>query len=427
MDDIVPGLLDTIKRHFGENVAKNSKVAAALGALESGKANYLDANIYSIELGEALASTLTRSVTGDTLPDGRMYFNIAERILNETLKENFDLISDYSKQVQDHLNREAGLHLKVQAPELNQDRINGFVNRLSSEKDFDKVAWILDDPIVNFSQSIVDEFIDKNADFQARLGLSPKITRKIYGKACDWCRSLAGTYDYKNAPKDIYRRHERCHCTVEYHPGDGRGIQNVHSKEWREKERREKIEVRKTIGIDLADYKELDFFGLAKLQDDSDKWYNELTKDEHLSIVNYTRGEYEAMNSFLRGRNLLPEQAKIKLQTTIDDFSASLSKFSLEEDIITFRGVSQSEYNTILKGNLFKDFKSSSTQKDKAITFAKDQSEDFVVKFKIPKGTNGAYLGTNSEYRNESEFTLNKNSKYTVRKTPEGLEVTIIG
>jgi len=105
---------------------------------------------------------------------------------------------------------------------------------------------LLDDPIVNFSQSIVDDSIDKNAKFQSKVGLRPIIKRRTFGHACEWCRNLAGTYEYRDAPDDIYRRHQRCRCTVEYDPGNGR-MQDVWSKNWIGPDKDAKIEARKKI------------------------------------------------------------------------------------------------------------------------------------------------------------------------------------
>lgn len=181
-----------------------------------------------------------------------MYFNIAERILNQTLGKNHELISGYSTDVQQLLNDQANLKLAVQAPELNKDRIDGFVNKLSVAEDFADVAWVLDDPIINFCQSIVDDAIEKNAKFQFNAGLNPKINRRLGAyDACKWCTDLAGTYDYYDLPDEIYLRHQRCRCTVDYHPGDGRK-QDVWSKAWREKANSAKIETRKQIGIPSA-------------------------------------------------------------------------------------------------------------------------------------------------------------------------------
>lgn len=245
--DIVPSLLELIEKDFDEKTLNSDVLKKAIQALKDNKATYKDANEFAIEVGEILSEVLNTHITVDVLPNGQMYFNIADRILNSTMKKNFELITGYAIDVQTELNHAAGLKLKGQKPKINQSRIDGIVERLSTEE-FEKVKWILDEPIKNFSQSIVDDVAKSNIEFQAKVGLKPKITRVVVGNCCDWCRELAGTYDYGDAPDDIYRRHRYCRCRVEYEPGDGR-IQDVHTKEWRDPERETKIEARKMIGI----------------------------------------------------------------------------------------------------------------------------------------------------------------------------------
>nr|DAL96349.1 MAG TPA: hypothetical protein [Caudoviricetes sp.] len=249
MDDIVPSLLETIETQFDERWNNSQKIMELLRYSRGKKLTYIDVNEYAIEIGEILADVFGATITADILPDGRMYFNIADRVLNATLKKNHEFISNYAYTVQTVLNQEAGLKLKAQMPELNQDRIDGLVNRVSSESDFDEIKWILDDPIINFCQSVVDDSIKKNADFHARAGLNPTITRHVRGDACKWCRNLAGTYEYYSEPADFYHRHERCTCIVEYNPKDARGFQNSHTKKWRDPERQAKIEQRKTLNL----------------------------------------------------------------------------------------------------------------------------------------------------------------------------------
>lgn len=251
--DIVPELLETIQVQFDERTYNSAKLKKALKLLEDKTATYLTANDFAIELGEILADVLNTNITAEVLPDGKMYFNIADRIINPMMQKNYDLISGFNSDVQSLLNAEAGLKLKAQVPALNQDRIDGIVNRVSRAEDIDVIKWILNEPIVNFSQNIVDDSVKANADFHFNAGLSPKITRRLLGDACDWCKSLAGTYDYHDEPADFYRRHERCRCTVEYSPKDGRGIQNSHTKKWREEQKRAKIELRKQIGLRQED------------------------------------------------------------------------------------------------------------------------------------------------------------------------------
>lgn len=246
--DIVPALLETIEEEFNQRTYNSVKLKKAMKMLQNKKATYLDANDFAIEIGEILSDILQTKITADVLPDGKMYFNIAERILNPTMKKNYELIANFVVDVQTELNRNARLRLKGQLPELNQDRIDGMINRLSSEDNFEAIKWLLDDPIINFSQSIVDDGIKVNANFHEKAGLSPKITRRVAGHACDWCKNLAGTYNYSETPADIYRRHERCRCTVDYRPGDGRR-QDVWSKAWKDPLKKEKIKQRKELNL----------------------------------------------------------------------------------------------------------------------------------------------------------------------------------
>ena len=248
VEDIVPSLLKKIKSEF-EGARLDSEVLKdLLSKLQHSKASYLDANQYAIEIGEILSKALGASLTNETLPDGKMYYNIAQRVLTDVLGRNYELVSDYTEQVQKNLNSEAKIGLAAQVPELNQDRVDGLVNRLASEESFDDVKWLLDDPIVNFSQSIVDDSIRKNVEFHHKVGLSPKIVRRVVGHPCKWCKSLEGSYNYPEIPKDIYRRHGNCRCTVDYHPGNGKK-QNVHTKRWAEDKKKSVIEHRKKIGL----------------------------------------------------------------------------------------------------------------------------------------------------------------------------------
>lgn len=254
VEDIVPSLLKKIKSEFEDARLDSEVLKDLLSKLDHSKASYLDANQYAIEIGEMLSKALGASLTNETLPDGKMYYNIAQRVLTDVLGRNHELVSDYTEQVQKNLNSEARIGLTAQVPELNQDRIDGLVNRLASEESFDDVKWLLVDPIVIFSQSIVDDSIRKNAEFHHKVGLSPKIVRRVVGHPCKWCKSLEGSYNYPEIPKDIYRRHGNCRCTVDYHPGNGKK-QNVHTKKWTD-EKQKLVRKRSRIGIESVDERE---------------------------------------------------------------------------------------------------------------------------------------------------------------------------
>lgn len=253
-NDVLPGILKEVQERFERDFGKSEIVRNAFATLKAKKATYKTANEFAIEIGEILSKALGTSLSADKLPDGKMYYNIAQRLLTDVLGRNHELVSDYAEQVQKNLNSEAKIGLAAQVPELNQDRIDGLVNRLASEESFDDVKWLLVDPIVIFSQSIVDDSIRKNAEFHHKVGLSPKIVRRVVGHPCKWCKSLEGSYNYPEVPKDIYRRHGKCRCTVDYHPGNGKK-QNVHTKKWTD-EKQKLVRKRSCIGIESVDERE---------------------------------------------------------------------------------------------------------------------------------------------------------------------------
>lgn len=75
--------------------------------------------------------------------------------------------------------------------------------------------------------------------------MTPIIKRTGGSKCCKWCSKLCGIYKYPNeVPKDVYKRHEGCTCTVEYIPGNGKK-QNVWTKKYTKQEKRRNIQNKK--------------------------------------------------------------------------------------------------------------------------------------------------------------------------------------
>lgn len=233
MEDIVPGLIEAVTDEFHRMYDGNSKIQRLLDKVKGGTATYAEAQEYAIEVSQIIGDAYRKHISSAVLPDGRMYYNIAQRLIPATLDENHELVSGYAVNVQQALNKKAGIGLKAQSAEVNQDRVDGLVDLASNEELYDDVSDQLLTAFENFSQNVVDETIKRNADFHYRSGLSPKIIRRAERKCCAWCRGLAGVHEYPDCDKEIYRRHENCRCTVLYDPADGKkSVQNVHSRKW---------------------------------------------------------------------------------------------------------------------------------------------------------------------------------------------------
>lgn len=246
MEDKAPKLIEDVTGEFHRLYDASGKISGLLEKVKAKTATYAEAQEYALEVSRLIGQAWEKYVTPDTLPDGRMYYNIASRLIPATLDENHALVAGYAAEVQKELNDRAGIGLKAQKAELDGDRVKGLVDLASNAERYDEVSGKLLSSFENFSQHIVDETIRKNADFHHRSGLSPKIIRRSNGKCCAWCRSLAGTHDYPAFDRDVYRRHDNCRCTVLYDPADGsKKFQNVHSRRWTNEKDYAKIETQK--------------------------------------------------------------------------------------------------------------------------------------------------------------------------------------
>lgn len=230
MEDIAPELLARIEQEFEEQFKSDSLLADLAAKLEAGTATHTEAYEYAGRVGEILTDAYQHNIASSSLPDGKLWYNIANRVITPTMKNNYDIISKYVTDVQTSLNKAAGLGIKALPPDMDvEDKIKGIVDRVSSEDSYDDIQWILREPVKTFGRNVVDASIRANVEFQGEAGLTPKIVRKTSGNCCKWCTALAGTYTYPDVPRDVYRRHDNCQCTVEYAVGKNRF--NVHTKE----------------------------------------------------------------------------------------------------------------------------------------------------------------------------------------------------
>ncbi len=230
-NDIAPALLEKVSASFDALTASDPTLSRLQARIEAGKGTYADAQAYATRAGGLLSEALRRYVSSDDLPDGRMYYNIADRLLTPLLTSDHDLVANAAAQVQQTLNEAAGIGMQAVRPSLNTDRIRGLVDEVSSAERYDDVSARLYGQVTNFSQNVVDESVRVNADAQFGAGMSPKITRIAAPNCCDWCADLAGTYEYtevSDTGNEVWQRHANCGCLIEYVPSRGKreAVQN---------------------------------------------------------------------------------------------------------------------------------------------------------------------------------------------------------
>ena len=235
MQDIAPQLLEAVLKAFQQNLNKNSRIKDLQKKLLSAKnLNGNEAELYSVEVGQALAKAFQDEINADTLPDGRMYYNIASRVIPPPMQKCYVDIADYAQAMYKGLNERAGLGLKAQRAKYNEDRVKGLIEYACGADRYVDRQKNFEGSLVNYAQSVATDTTKANAEFHYNAGLSPVIRRIANAGCCKWCANLAGTYDYPidfAYDKDPYPRHRDCRCQVLYDPGDGK-VQNVHTKRW---------------------------------------------------------------------------------------------------------------------------------------------------------------------------------------------------
>lgn len=244
--DIAPALLEQIQKRFQSRMMGDRELARISNKIRDGTATLYDGHFYSVRTGKHLSEALRDVLTENDLPNGTLYFNIANRTVVPALKETYGIVNDIDSQIQGAIDVKAKIGLRSVAADFPEERIKGLIDKMTEEGiEFDEVLKWLGEPIINNTEAFHDDFIKENARFRESVGLKSKIIRRAEANCCDWCANLEGSYDYGNVPPEVYARHEYCRCDVVFE--SGRSRQNVWSKEsWSSTP--EQIEARKEAG-----------------------------------------------------------------------------------------------------------------------------------------------------------------------------------
>lgn len=221
--DIAPEISEDIRKSYLKYVDDDKRIAALLKKGYAGKATWADANEFSLKHGEALVRAVRDNVSAEVLPDGMMYYNIAEKILTPNIGISEDIIVEYALKVQQKMVEDAGYNILALKPDHNASKVSGIVE-LASSKPYDEVKDQLYEVMKNYDQSIVDATIQKNAELLNDLGVYAMVTRIYDGvglhdgkQPCQWCIERAGTWTYDEANANgVFERHTGCGCTITY-------------------------------------------------------------------------------------------------------------------------------------------------------------------------------------------------------------------
>lgn len=201
MDNLKEKLLDALEKH--------DELWEWVKRLDDGIGTYEEVSKIAELAGDEVAKELTP---------------YTEEHLEELMTAAHSLISDAGVVAQQNLNDAARIGLKPMTTKYPKAKVRGLMDELA-QAEAEAIPDLLKNGVPTLTMSMVDDIVEYNADFQAKAGLAPVIVRTWSGsypshdtKHTDWCKSLAGTYEYGKEPKRVYARHKGCRCRVEYFP-----------------------------------------------------------------------------------------------------------------------------------------------------------------------------------------------------------------
>lgn len=237
--DLIEKLKKEIADTFDDKLVNSEVVKEKVKKLSKKIATYIDTNEISIESGRLLAQTFKEKINEELFENGKMSEEFAKGVIKPNIERNYEIVSGYTKDVQDSLNKKAGISIKSQRAKFNEKKADNLCEKLA-EKDFEDTKWLLHETIVNNSQSIVDDAIKENAEFNSNAGLESRIVRTEAGNCCPYCAGLVGTYKYPEdteANPNVWKRHRFCRCKLEHITK--KGIKRINN-DWNEEKHKKK-------------------------------------------------------------------------------------------------------------------------------------------------------------------------------------------
>lgn len=233
MADIGEELYSRVRKEFYRIINEEDKeVGQILAKIRAGSDDFELAHKYAEKLGEALEKAIFKEISPGDLPDGRFYYDIADKVIGNPLRANGISINEICSEIHGNANTKAGVNIKAIIPESREETIKAVVAEISNLEEYtpEALRQILD--IQTWSLQDVDEFQRVNSKFLLKSGMSVEIIRTYEGphfdphrgkhgsmQDCKYCKDrayagpYAGLYDL-GLESEIWKRHPGCRCVI---------------------------------------------------------------------------------------------------------------------------------------------------------------------------------------------------------------------
>lgn len=132
MEDIVPELYKRIKDEFDGLVSEDVEIQAILSGHDKTK-TLGDVSLIARRIGEYVSDSLCDNFTDDSLPDGKLYWNIMERTIVPIMYEAYELIDQLYDIVLRRMYEKQKIGIKPQKSEFPLERIHDLMNKIAND------------------------------------------------------------------------------------------------------------------------------------------------------------------------------------------------------------------------------------------------------------------------------------------------------
>lgn len=227
MEDVAPELYNEIQRLYKASARSDRKIASIVGRIKSGKGTQADLRTVADRLGRHASDAMKEVLKTDRLPDGKLYWNIAERTIKPTLEQTHGVVNGLASIEKRAEDVRHGVKLALQPGFDPSERIRTVMGFATNSVTQEELANALTDPVKTTVLDFLDDFERKNAEIRDGAGVKQYVIREYDGVGlhsgdCHWCIDRAGTWEYKDAiANGVFERHPGCGCSIEVVYEDG--------------------------------------------------------------------------------------------------------------------------------------------------------------------------------------------------------------
>lgn len=130
MKDVAPKLLEKLNKTFGQKVAIDPQIRSYKKKLEVGKLTERDCALYIRKVVSIASASVTDVMKPKNLPDGKLYWNIAEAVIVPFLKGVIVQMNNIAVSTMKDSDKKQNINIKIQKLRYPDGQIRSYLNMI---------------------------------------------------------------------------------------------------------------------------------------------------------------------------------------------------------------------------------------------------------------------------------------------------------